>query len=341
MGCSVGTRRRGRLGCLRLGRLLGRRLGRRLGRLLGRRLGRGLGRWRGGGQGEQSGLRARRAVAPPGSSLGGRHAGGVADELAQQVADGVRAVDLLGPGGVEVDDLVAQGVQRARDAGADLARPEHAPALQGCGRYGGARDAGPPSGEQEVEEPGQVGDVGRDAAGREAHQGRVDREPDHADRAADVDQHVLRHQASVRDPGVVGDRDRPGDLGHDPGGPARAHRSLVRDQDVEGGAGAPLVDDVADVTLLIDVQDPQDPPVEHRRRPPGGGHHPLGPLVAGRDHVHGDVAVERAVVCAPEPPVAALAEQVDQEVAAGQDIPRTDRVRHWVPASSRRGSLDV
>ena len=59
---------------------------------------------------------------------------------------------------------------------------------------------------------------------------------------------------------------------------------------------------------------------------------------SARDHVHGDVPVEDAVVGAPEPAVAALAEQVDQQVAAGEDVARSDRVRHWVRASSRHGS---
>ena len=65
------------------------------------------------------------------------------------------------PAAGEVDDLVAQRVERSRDAGPDLAGPQHPAAVLRRDGYGGARDAGPLSGEQEVEQRGQVGDVGR------------------------------------------------------------------------------------------------------------------------------------------------------------------------------------
>ena len=73
----------------------------------------------------------------------------------------------------------------------------------------------------------------------------------------------------------------------------------------------------------------------HGRRPPGGLHQPLGPLVVGarsRAPTRAGRGCGRGRARTARP---ALAEQVDEQVAVGQDVARSDRVRHWVPASSR------
>ena len=153
-----------------------------------------------------SGLRRRDRRGQPGV---------VADEVAEEDADAAGAgdvADVADPAALGVEQFVAQVVERARDAGADLARSQHPAVVARHLRHDRGRVAGPLAGERGVQEPGQVADVGAQLAGRQAVQGGVDAEADDPDRAGVVDQDVLGHQAAVRDrPGVRG-RDRVGDL---------------------------------------------------------------------------------------------------------------------------------
>ncbi len=184
--------------------------------------------------------------------LGGGHPGGVADELAQGVADAARGGQVEGaarvrsrPGGVGVEDGVAQRVEHPGHARPDLPRAQH-PAVRVRGGLDQRRgDARPAGGEGGVQVRGEVGDVGGDPPERQAVQRGVDGEPDDAHRAGAVDEDVLRDQPAVRDPRGVGDLQGPGDLRDHPRGAAGGERSLVGEQDVQRDAGGPLVDDVA------------------------------------------------------------------------------------------------
>ena len=109
---------------------------------------------------------------------------------------------------------------------------------------------------------------------------------------------------------------------------------LLGEHDVERGAGAPLVDDEAEVVDPLGVEHPQDPLVQDRRRAAGRLEQQLGARVVGRDHVQRDVPLEDPVVRAPEPAAPALAEQVDQPVPVGEHVAGPGRVRHRAPTPS-------
>ena len=210
-------------------------------------------------------LATTRVVDP--SEPGLRCRGGGAEEVAQRVAHhGRRHVDVT----AAVEHVVAQRVEGARDPGPDLAWPEHMAVLRGRGRHHRAADARPSAGEGGVQQADEVHDVGRRTSRGEAVEGGVDGEADQPDRTVVVDQDVLGHQATVGDAGFVGQGHRVGHLGHDPGGDGRRQRFAVGQQDVEAGAGAPLVDHEAAVGGLVDVEHPQHPAVEDGRRGAGG-----------------------------------------------------------------------
>ena len=178
-----------------------------------------------------------------------------------------------------VDDLVAEGVEGARDAGPDPPGTQHGTVVGG--RVGELRggDARPLAGEGGVQQGGDVDEVGRAAAGRQAVERRVDPEADDADLAVVVDQDVLGDQAAVRQPGVVGQGQAVGHLGDDPRGAARLQRAVVGQHDVERGPLAPLVDDVAEVVELLGVQHAQQPGVEVGGDGAGGLEQPGGARV--------------------------------------------------------------
>ncbi len=285
--------------------------------------------------------RGRRGGVPARGGLGGDHPGRIAHELAQRVADRGRRGEAVGvgvrPGGV--DHPVAQVVEGTGDAGLDLAWTQHPAVLLGRRRARRPGHPRPGGGEQEVDQGGEVGDVGGDPSLGKPEQGGLHGHPDHPDPAGVVDQDVLGHEAAVGHAGLVGMGDRRRDLRDDPGGPATPERALLADQDVEGRAAAPLVDDEAEVGPFVDVEDPEDPPVGHRRGVAGGPHQSGGPRVVRVEHVDGDVPVEDAVLGAPESATPALAEQVDQQVAVCEDVTRADQDLPTFPC--RRGELPL
>ena len=296
--------------------------------------------------------RLARLPAADGGRLGVRESGRVAHELAQRVADAARGgqVEVAAgvrprPRGVGVEHRVAERVEHPRDAGPDLPRPQHPAVRVRRGLDDGRRGAGPAGGQGGVQEPGQPGDVVRHPSGRQPVEGRVDGEADHPHRPGAVDEDVLGDQAPVGDPGRVRDLERARHLADQPGGPARGQRTVVGQQDVERDARRPLVDDEAErgavarglVGGLVDVEDPQQAAVHHARGRPGRLAQQARPLVVGADDVHRDRPVQRGVVRPVEEAATALVEQVDQLVAAGQDVAGADRVRHGPPPRPRIG----
>ncbi len=270
------------------------------------------------------------------------HAGGVADDLGEEVGHaaggGGGVADLaVAAGLVAVQHLVAQAVERAGDAGPHLARAQHHAVLARGGGDDGARLPGPTGREAAVEQAGEVGEVAVERLGGvrargvgqgDAVQGGVDAEPDEPDAAAPVDQHVLGVEPAVGDAGGVGDRDRVGDLGDDPGRHPRSERGTPGHHDVERGAPPPLVDDVADLVGDVGVEHAQRPPVEDGRGATRGGHQRGRAVVVGADHVDRHVTFQHPVVGPPEATVAALGEEVDQPVAVAEDVTGPGGVRH-------------
>ena len=230
-----------------------------------------------------------------------------------------------------VEDVVAQRVEGARDPGPHLARPEHVAVLRGRGGDHRAADARPPGRQRGVQESDEVDHVGRGAPGRQAVEGGVDREADQPDPAVVVDEHVLGDEPAVGHPGVVGEGQRVGHLRDDPGGDGRRERLAVGQQDVEAGAGAPLVDHEAAVGGLVDVEHPQHPPVEDRGGGAGGLAEQGGAVVVAGDDVHGDVALQHLVEGAPEAAARALGQQVGQSVPVGEHVAGPVVLRHPVP----------
>ena len=258
-------------------------------------------------------------------------AGHLADVLEEQVADAargrVRAVGLP----LRVEHLVAQGVEHARDAGPDAPRAQHLAVHLGGGRQRRRRDAGPLAGERAVEEAGEVDLVDVDPARGQAAERRLDPEADDPHLPVLVDQHVLGRQAAVGEAGVVGLDEAVGDLGHQPGRTSGGERSLAGEQDVEGVALAPLVDDEAAPVGGLGVEDPQQPPVDDG---PGAARRleeRLGAVVVRGEDVHGHRAVEDEVVGTPEPTRPGLGEEVVEAVAPGEHVTRLHRHRHRSP----------
>ena len=317
----VGARRRRVVG----GRLLGPDGGRHLGLGLARRVGRQVGgevghlrvgarlevgrrhdrHHRGGGDG-----RGGRRGGEGGRHLGGRPrardrdvgAGHLADVLEEEVADVARGrVRVVGLA-LRVEHLVAQGVEHARDAGPDPTRAQHLAVHLGGGRQRRRRDPGPLAGERAVEEAGEVDLVDVDPARGQAAERRLDAEADDPHLPVLVDQHVLGRQAAVRETGVMCLGEAVGDLGHQPGRTSGGERSLAGEQDVEGVALAPLVDDEAAPVGGLGVEDPQQPPVDdgpgaarrleerlrRGRRPRRGCARPPGGGGRGRGHARTD-----------------------------------------------------
>ena len=227
-------------------------------------------------------------------------------------------------------------VQRPRDAGSHLPGRQHRVVLVGSARDDGVRRAGPGGGECAVEDPAQVLPVLVEPPGGQTVEGGVDAEPDQPDRTEPVDEHVLGVQPAVGDAARVRGGDGAGDLGGQPGRPARAQRAAVGDQDVEGGAGAPLVDDEAAAVAHLGVEHPQDPGVEDGGRLAGGGEQQRRARVVLGDHVERDEALQDVVMCTPEAPAGAFGQQVDQPIAAGQYV-AWPRRRRQPPSPSRSG----
>ncbi len=267
--------------------------------------------------------------------LGGLpHAGGVADVVAQHLGDDRGGhTGVGGPAGV--DDLVAEGVEGAGDAGPDPPRSQHGAVVGGRGGELRGGDARPLAGEGGVQQGGGVDEVGRPSTGRQAVEGGVHPEADDPDLSVVVDQDVLGDQPSVRQPGGVRQGEAVGHLGDDPRGAARLQRSVVGQHDVERGPLAPLVDDEAEVVEPLGVQDAQQAGVEVGGHVAGRLQESLGPRVVAGDEVHGDVPVQDGVVGAPEAAALALGEQVVEAVARGEDLAGVDRVRHRSPRSRR------
>ena len=111
----------------------------------------------------------------------------------------------------------------------------------------------------------------------------------------------------------------------------RRQRPAVGEQDVEAGAGAPLVDHEAAVGGLVDVEHPQHPAVEDGGRGAGGLAEQRGALVVAGDDVHRDVALQHRVEGAPEPPALALGQQVGQSVPVGEHVAGPGVLRHPLP----------
>ncbi len=222
------------------------------------------------------------------------------------------------------------------DARADPPRSQDLAVLARGGGHDGARLPAPARGQGAVEEAGEVGDVVTRLDVRDAVQGGVDAQADDPHPSGAVDEDVLGVEPAVGDPGAVGGGDRAGDLGDQPGRAARAERPGAGRDDVERGTPAPLVDDVADLVGDVGVEDTQDPGVQDGRRASRGGHQVLGPWVVGADDVDRHVPLEHPVVGPPEPAVAALAEEVHEPVAVGEDVPGPGRVRHQTPSSLGR-----
>ena len=237
-----------------------------------------------------------------------------------------------------VEHLVAERVQHPRDTGAHAARAQDRAVHLRCRRNRRLRHAGPLAGEGAVEQAGEVDLVDLGASGGQPAQRRVDAEADQAHLSVLVDEHVLRRQAAVRQPGVVRLREAVGDLADQPRGPSGSQRPLPADQDVERLALAPLVDDVAAAVGELGVEHPEQPPVDDRAGASCGLEEGRGALVVAGQQVHRHRTVQDEVVGTPEAASSALGEEVVEPVAAGEHVTGLHRCRHAHLAPSRPAS---
>ncbi len=254
----------------------------------------------------------------------------------EQVADHAGTVVDRGPGRLlRVEHLVAEGVEGAGDPGPDPPRSQHDAVRLRRGRQRGLRDAGPAAGEGGVEQGDQVDLVDAGAPRGQPAQGGVAPEADDPHLAVLVDQDVLGREPAVGQAEGVRLGDRVGHLRDQPRGAPRREGPLTGEQDVEGVALAPLVDDVAATVGHLGVEHAQQPSVDHGARRAGGLEERRGALVVGGEHVHGHRAVQHLVVGAPEPSRAVLGEQVVETVAVGEHVTGLHRPHHRSPRSTR------
>ena len=202
---------------------------------------------------------------------------------------------------------LADRVEGARDAGADLAWAQRTTRLSRGLGYGGAGDARPPAGQRGVEDAGEVDDVGLalvelavQRVGRAGHlEAGVDDVPDQLDRARVGDQHRLGVQPAVGDALGVPGGDRLGHLAGQPGGPRGRQRALLEHQ-VERDALAPLVDHPGDAVVVVAVEHPQQVGVGDGRRDPRRLEQAGGTRVVAGYGVDRDAARQDRVGGAPE-----------------------------------------
>ena len=258
----------------------------------------------------------------------------VADPAGGEVRRAARRV-------LRVEDLVAERVEHPRDPGAHAARSQHLAVHLGCGRHVGLGRAGPLAGQGAVEQAGEVDLVDADPGRRESPQRRVHAEADDADLAVLVHEDVLRDEVPVGEPGGVGLGQRVGDLADQPGGAARRKGAFARDEDVEGVALAPFVDDVAPAVGGLGVEHPEQPSVDDGTGAAGGLEHGGGAVVVGGEEVHRHGPVEDEVVRAPEAAGAVLCQEVVEPVALGEHVTGLHRCRHRPPPSPRRASTTI
>ena len=238
---------------------------------------------------------------------------------------------------------VADRVEGARHACADLAGSERATRLARCGRHGRAGHPRPPTGQGGVEDAGEVDHVGlalvelavQRVRRPRSLEGRVDDVPDQLHGSGMGDEHRLRVQPTVGDALRVASGDRLGDLAGQPGRARGWQRALLEHQ-VERDAVTPLVDHPGDAVVVGAVEHAEQVRVGDRRGDAGGIEQVGRPCVGARHRVDRHAAGQDRVGGPPEPGTLAVGEQVVEAVAPGEDAAGTDRAGHRGPCGCGR-----